>query len=231
MRTVLGFPAGDAEMDARWLLASAGRFNLMVNGSATITPQAYKELIEPFRRGDIEAGSAMLKELWPDPYLLIDRKGLVERDRVFRLDEDELMSEWQLVIDDDRYALYEPVPNMPVPFVIRKRIRPDLARRFARLRVNARVKFADVSLEPYVVARWNGKGDQSFVLTSEFQTLEFDARAHWVGRPQGDVVTIELLFKVDSSTEFTPAKDALAGKHVGEAWEVFQIEFWEAPRR
>jgi len=230
-RTVLGVPAGDAEMDARWLLASAGRFNLMVNGSETISPPAYRELAEAFRSGDVEAGSAMLKELWPDPYLLVDRAGLEERDRVFRLDENQLAYDWELVIEDSRYALYEPVKETLAPYVIRKRVRPDLASRFARLRIKARMKFTDVSLDPYVVARWNDQGDQSFVLTSEFQSLEFDARAHWLGRPEGDVVTIELMFKVDGAAEFTPAEEALAGKRVGEAWEVSEIDFWEAPRR
>jgi hypothetical protein len=229
--TLFAIPAGEPETDARWLLSSVGRFDPMVNGSATVVPPSTTALVEAFRRGDVETGTAMLTALWPPPYLLVDREALAHGDGAFALDEKQLGEEWWLVAEDARYALYEPAATMSTPFVIRERVRSDIAGARTRLRFKARVTFADPSLEPHVVVSWNGRGDQSFVLTSELQPLEFDGRAEWTGRTDGDVVTIALVFKTQGSEYFVPADEALAGRNVHDVWQVVEIEFRETLRR
>jgi len=231
LRSVFVIPAGDPETDARTLLASVPDFPIMVNGSATVTPAASRELVKTFKRGDIAAASRELTAFWPDPYLVVDRRALAERSDTFPLDKKELAEHWRLIIEDDRYALYEPLATTPTPCIIHKRLRRDVATRYCRLRFKARMTFADPSLEPHVVVRWNGKGDLSYALTSEFQPLEFDGMARWLGKPEGDLVTISLVFKVNGGAEFTPAEEALADVDVSNVWEVIEIEFWEAPRR
>lgn len=203
----------------------------MMNGSATITPPAYGELIETFRRGDVAAGSKALSEVWPDVCLLIDRKALDEGNGAFPLDEKQLKGEWTLVAEDSGYALYEPVLKPSAPLVIRKRIRTDLAKRYRRLHFKARMTFVDSGLEPHVQVEWNGRGTRDYALTSEFQPLEFDGQERWLGRPEGDVLTISLVFKVGDETALTPADEALAGKGVEDVWEIIELELWEAPRR
>ena len=228
--TLFVLPGGDAETDARWLLDSVGRFDLLVNGSSSVEPSWYRELIATLRRGEFEAASAMLQELWPKPYLLIDRETLREHERAFALDERRVQKEWWPVFDDGRYALYEPAVRPSAPLVVRKRVRGDIARTHRMLRLKARVRFSDPELEPYVLVRWNGEGgDQPFALTSSFQPLEFDARERWVGRPEGDVVTISLVLK--QGDEFVPADEALAAKGINDAWEIADVEFVKVARR
>jgi hypothetical protein len=230
-RTLFVIPAGDAETDARALLAFAGQPAQMVNGSASITPPAYGELIETFKRGDIEAASTALRELWPEPWIVVDRRAVSEGRSAFTLDEKKLLRWWSLAAEDDRYARYEPSKELPTPLVIRKRMRTDVAARYLRLHLKARMKFVDPSLEPYVEVQWNGKGTQSYALTSELQPLQFEGQERWLGRPEGEVVTISLVFKVGDETTLTPAEEALAGKAVKDPWEVTDLEFWVAPRR
>lgn len=228
--TLLALPAGDAETDAHWLLNAAGRFDLMVNGSATITPPASAELVELFRKGDVEAASKRVQELWPNPYLLIDRVGMAKRVDAFPLDETRLETEWSLLLDDERYALYAPAPKDASPYVIRKRLRADFAERNRLLHFKARMLFSDPAFDPFVVVRWNGMGDQRFGVTSRVLAFEFDAIEAWTGRVGGDIVEIELVFKADDG-EYLPAEEALDGTPYADAWEVSEIEFWHATRR
>ncbi|MBN1917792.1 MAG: hypothetical protein JW889_07785 [Verrucomicrobia bacterium] len=228
--TLFALPGGNVETDARWLLNSVGRFDLLVNGSSSVEPAWYRELVDTFERGDFESASALLQELWPTPYLLIDRETLPEHGHTFPLDAARIEKEWWSVFDDGRYVLYEPALKPTAPPVIRKRVRADLARTHRLLRLKARVKFADPELEPYVVVRWNGQGgDQPFALTSTFQALDFDARERWVGRPEGDVVTIALVLK--QGDEFVPPTEALAARGIVDAWEVVDVEFFRVTRR
>jgi hypothetical protein len=230
-RTIFVLPAGDAETDARALLAFAGRPVQMVNGSASITPPAYAELIETFKRGDVEAASQTLRELWPEPWIVVDRRALSEGKGAFPFDEKQLLKWWTLEAEDERYARYEPAAKLTTPLVIRKRMRTDVAAQYLRLHFKARMKFVDPSIEPHVEVQWNGKGMQSYALTSEFQPLQFDGQERWLGRPEGDVVTISLVFRMGDDSTLTPAEEALADKTVKDPWEVIELEFWAAPRR
>jgi hypothetical protein len=202
----------------------------VVNGSATITPPATAELVELFRRGDVDAASSRLQELWPEPYLLIDRKALAERPDAFPLDEPRLETGWSLVLDDDRYALYKPATKTPSPYVIRKRLRADLAERNRLLHFKARMLFSDPAFDAYVVVTWNGMGDQRYGVTSRILAFDFDAIEAWTGRVAGDVVEIALVFKTGDD-EYVPAEQALDGTPYADAWEVTEIEFWQASRR
>jgi hypothetical protein len=227
--TLFALPGGDVEADSRWLLSTVGRFDLLANGASAVTPSWYRELGETLERGDLEGASVMLRQLWPKPYLLVDRKTLREHEKAFALDAQRMEKEWWSVFDDGRYVLYEPVTKESAPLVVRKRLRNDYARTHRLLRFSVRVRFSDPELEPYVVVRWNGQGDQSFALTSTFQPLEFDALERWVGPPEGDVVTISLVLKVND--EFVPADEALAQKGIDDAWEVVDVKFFKVARR
>jgi len=229
--TLLAVPAGDPETDARALLRSVGKFHLMINGTATVRPADYEALIETFAQGDTRTGSRMLKELWPDPLLLVDKEAIEELPDPYVFSENALVKEWDKVAEDDRYVLYKPAANAALPFVVRKRVRADIAGQRLRLHLQARTRFSNRSLEPHILVDWNGMGEQSYALTSDYQPLLFEGRARWVGRPEGDVVTISLVFKAEDGETFTPAAEALAGQDTQDAWQVVEIEFWEAPRR
>lgn len=124
---LLVLPFGDRNWDSQYMLGIAGSRRRLLYGWGGFYPSYQQRFTSLFRNGDFAEVLTLLRQVWPSPYLLLDRWHLENLGRRNETEipwaqlESELAAACEPVAADDRFALFK-VRSPASPAVVYQRI-------------------------------------------------------------------------------------------------------------
>jgi hypothetical protein len=130
---LLVLPMGDRNWDGQYMLGIAGSRRRLLYGWGGFYPPLQRDLERRFGGGDFAGGVALLREIWPSPYILVDRlhvQSLGRRDRARapwdRIQEELAAAGCEMVAADERFVLLKVAATGPPAEVHRRVTRHDV---------------------------------------------------------------------------------------------------------
>lgn len=191
---LLQLPAGATfRLDTDLVLQSVRGFPFIVNAHSGFWPDFYYQVADWARKWDIGPLTAWLRELWPRPYLVLDRHGvaLIEISWHQPFPWDELEEHWALLARDERYALYRLRAEVETATTITRRLRSDVLAANRRLALEARLPAAATAEGGYTLeVLLNGEAVASAPISDRWRHYEFVLPREWQHRLEGDEVEL-----------------------------------------
>jgi hypothetical protein len=125
--TLLILPMADRSWDSQYMLGIAGSERKLLYGWGGFYPPFQEELARSFGTDDFDRGIALVREVWPETSILLDRKHLApfvsryRKESHWGLLEGRLAAACETVAVDDRFTLYR-VRQNPQPVTSYQRV-------------------------------------------------------------------------------------------------------------
>ena len=132
-------PYGLRDFDGPAMMATVGTWHYLINGWCGFEPKQHY-VLKGYLSSDQAKAADWLREIWPEPYLIVDESGVEywKRSKKATFTEKDLEPYWEEVTRDDRFALYRLKPVDETPARVVRRLRTDVLRRHPVLSFRAR---------------------------------------------------------------------------------------------
>ena len=190
--------------DSEFRLYAADLPHMLVNGYSGFEPSFQQRVGNQFTRGNPESGFELLRRLWPDPLILVDRTALEEaRRHGYATVETDVAQETEIVVADARFTLYRLRPRAGPLDTYERTARNDVFREANFVSFEARsARATERSLTLTVTC--NDERVASIAVSREWQAFRIEVPRERLTRLSGDSVGI------------VPADDAPPGAQ----WEI-----------
>jgi hypothetical protein len=134
-------PVANRDSDANLMMSSIGEFPLLANGWSGFAPKHYWRFFSlQHKKWEIGKFLPWVGEIWPRTYLIVDRSWIYRMTKGWRkpFPWDELNRRWEMIDQDNRYALYRQKKVVHTSGHIVKRVRTDVLRKHPVLFFRAR---------------------------------------------------------------------------------------------
>ncbi len=134
-------PVANRDSDANLMMSSIGEFPLLANGWSGFAPKYYWRFFSlQHKKWEIGKFLPWVGEIWPRTYLIMDRSWIYRMTKGWRkpFPWDELNRHWEMIDEDNRYALYRQKELVHTSGHIVKRVRTDVLRKHPVLFFRAR---------------------------------------------------------------------------------------------
>lgn len=211
---IFQLPAAVRTVDATIAMDTIGNFPLLVNGYSGFTPPDYQRLFFWEKTGwQLDKITRWLSQIWPPVYLVLDKQAKYWLSKGWHepFPEEKLAKDWQLLDQDDLYALYALRSRKMTTTSIVRRVRFDMLRKHPVLCFSAHL-LKCAHCRRYVHILLDNREIDRETVTARWHSYHIPLPKQGMGRLAGDEVKLELLK--------TPGTVSAA-----HAWEVKEVYF------
>ncbi|MBN1917832.1 MAG: hypothetical protein JW889_07985 [Verrucomicrobia bacterium] len=188
-------PYGLRDFDGPAMLATVGKWHYLVNGWCGFEPRQHYTL-KAHLSSDQAKAADWLREIWPEPYLLVDREGVRHWSALKQttFTEGDLKPYWDRVMSDDRFTLFRLRPLDATPAHLVRRLRSDVLLRHPVLSLRAHAVELPDGATARLCVTVNGREVSEIELTAEPVRYDVTIPSRVVGNMWGEEVILTLKY-------------------------------------
>ena len=198
------------------VMNTIGDFHYLINGMSGFLPKRFTRLNGLLRNWEISAVTKRLRQIWPQVYLIIDRRATQWLATGWHkpFPWDKLDDDWKLMMQDRQYALYQLRPIIQREARIIRYIRADELKRNSKITFYARSLRSSAGGKRFRILL-NGQVVSRDILSVDWKQYNFLLPEKYIGRLTGDQVILEIPHE----------KLLLSTVAIHSLWEVRDIRF------